>query len=354
MTRTRFIAVCFCGLLAWGALPGWARDALHEATVPIADRTPAAKEAAVKQALSEVLIRLSGDAGALNQPANKAILAKPNQYLQQYQYEGGAGGGSGGGLYFRAGFDAAALEAALQQRGVTLWGRDRPPVLVWLAVDDGQRRYLLGAEDADRVLAEVQAAAHRQGLTLILPLLDLEDQSKVTFTQVNDVALEQLLPASERYQPQAVLVGSLKPDGSNWIGSWGLHYAGADARWQASGAGLAAMLDAGLGQVDQRLVASTPKPTVAVSPGQTRLPVRVEGVVSLADYARVSAYLAGLPTVRSSELEAASGQTLEFIVDVQGGVLGLNQVVALDRVLEPAVAESASAAGGTAVYRLRP
>jgi len=350
MTRTRFIAVCFCGLLAWGALPGWARDALHEATVPIADRMPATKEAAVKQALSEVLIRLSGDAGALNQPANKAILAKPNQYLQQYQYESGAEGG----LYFRAGFDAVALEAALQQRGVTLWGRDRPPVLVWLAVDDGQRRYLLGAEDADRVLAEVQAAAHRQGLTLILPLLDLEDQSKVTFTQVHDVALEQLLPASERYQPQAVLVGSLKPNGANWIGNWGLHYAGADARWQASGAGLAAMLDAGLGQVDQRLVASTPKPTVAVPPGQTRLPVRVEGVVSLADYARVSAYLAGLPTVRSSELETVSGQTLEFIVDVQGGVLGLNQVVALDRVLEPAAAESASAAGGTAVYRLRP
>ena len=347
MTRTRFIAVCFCGLLAWSALPGWARDALHEATVPIADRTPAAKEAAVKQALSEVLIRLSGDAGALDQPANKAILAKPNQYLQQYQYEGG----TEGGLYFRAGFDAAALEAALQQRGVTLWGRDRPPVLVWLAVDDGQRR-LLGAEDADRVLAEVQAAAHRQGLTLILPLLDLEDQSKVSFTQVHDIALEQLLPASERYQSQAVLVGSLKPDGANWSGDWGLHYAGADARWQASGAGLAAMLDAGLSQVDQRLVASTPKPTAAMPPGQTRLPVRVEGVTSLADYARVSAYLAGLPTVRSSELATASGQTLEFILDVQGGVLGLNQVVALDRVLEPAAAELA--AGGTAVYRLRP
>ncbi len=344
------MAVCFCGLLTWGALPGWARAALHEATVPIADRTPAAKEAAVKQALSAVLIRLSGDAGSLDQPATQAILAKSNQYLQQYQYEDG----TEGGLYFRAGFDAAALEAALEQRGVTLWGRDRPPVLVWLAVDDGQRRYLLGAEDVDRILAEVQAAAHRQGLTLILPLLDLEDQSKVTFTQVHDVALEQLLSASERYQPQAVLVGSLKPDGANWSGNWGLHYAGSDARWQASGVGLAGMLDAGLGQVDTRLVASTRKPTTAVPPGQSRLLVRVEGVADLADYARVSAYLAGLPTVRSSELQAASGQALEFSLAVQGGVPGLNQVVALDRVLEPAVAETVAAASGTAVYRLRP
>ena len=352
MTGTRFIAVGLCWLLTWAALPSWGRDALHEATVPIADRTTVARDAAVKQALTEVLIRLSGDAAAPTQPAGKAILAKPDRYLQQYQYEGGAGGNGAGGLYFRAGFDAAALEAAMQERGVTLWGRERPPLLVWLAVDDGQRRYLLGAEDSDAVLVEVQAAARRQGLALILPLLDLEDQSKVTYTDVSDVALERVLPASERYQPQAVLIGSLKPEGANWTGNWGLHDAGGEVRWQASGAGLPAMLDAGLAQVDTRLVASTPKPATAVPPGQSRLPVRVEGVLSLADYARVSAYLAGLPTVRSAELEAVAGQTLEFVVDVQGGAAGLNQVVALGGILEPASAEMAP--GAAVVYRLRP
>lgn len=353
MTRTRIIAVCLCWLLNWAATPGWGRDTLHEATVPVADRTTAARDAAVKQALTEVLIRLSGDAAAPTQAAGKVILAEPNRYLQQYQYEDRAGDDAAGGLYFRAGFDAVALEAALQKRGVTLWGRERPSLLVWLAVDDGQRRYLLGAEDTDAVLAEVQAAARRQGLSLILPLLDLEDQAKVSFTDVHAVALERVLPASERYQSQAVLIGSFKRAGANWSGDWGLRYAGSDARWQASGASLPTMLDAGLGQVDMRLVASTPKPTVAVPAGQARLPVRVEGVLSLADYARVSAYLAGLPTVRGAELEAVAGQTLEFVVDVQGGVAGLNQVVALGGVLE-SVAASDPAPGGAAVYRLRP
>ncbi|MBI5041178.1 MAG: DUF2066 domain-containing protein [Gammaproteobacteria bacterium] len=363
MTRTRIIAVCLCWLLAWTALPSWGRDTLHEATVPVADRTTAARDAAVKQALTEVLIRLSGDAAAPTQAAGRAILAEPNRYLQQYLYEGSETGAEGGGasdsLYFRAGFDAAALEAALQKRGVTLWGRERPSPLVWLAVDDGKRRYLLGAEDNDAVLTELQAAARRQGLTLILPLLDLEDQSKVTFSDVHDIALERLLPASGRYQPQAVLVGSLKLDGTSWVSDWGMHNAGADARWRANGASLPAMLDAGLGQVDTRLVASTPKPTAAVPQGLARLPVRVEGVLSLADYARVSAYLAGLPTVRSTELEAVMGQTLDFIVDVQGGAAGLNQVVALGGVLEPVapasgVGPSGAGPGGAAVYRLRP
>lgn len=352
MTGTRCIAVCFCWLLAgvvWPAHSAWARDALHEATVPVADRTTAARDAAVKQALTEVLIRLSGDATAPTQPAGKAVLAEPSRYLQQYQYEGA----ETSGLYFRASFDAAALEAALQKRGVTLWGRERPALLAWLAVDDGQRRYLLGAEDSDALLAEVQAAARRKGLTLVLPLLDLEDQSKLSFTDIHDVALERALAASARYQPQAVLIGSLKRDGANWSGAWGLHYAGDNARWQTSGAGLPAMLDAGLSQVDTRLVAGTPKPTAAVPPGQARLSVRIEGVPSLADYARVSAYLAGLPTVRSAELEAVAGQTLEFSVDAQGGAAGLNQVVALGGILEP-TAPSGAAPGSAVVYRLRP
>lgn len=347
MTGTRWIAVVFAGLLACAALPAVGESALHEASVPIADRSDSARDAAVKQALSEVLVRLSGDAATPTQPAGKALLGDANRYLLQYQYEGN----EADGLFLRAGFEAAGVDAVLQQRGVTLWGRDRPPLLVWLAVDDGRRRYLLGNEDADPVLAAVQAAARRQGLQLILPLLDLEDQSKLTYTDVQTVSLERLLPASERYLPQAVLIGSLKPEGAAWSGEWGLHYAGTDSRWKSDGIGLHAMLDAGLAQVDARMVAGTPKPASAVPQTQARVPVRVEGVRSAADYARVSTYLAGLPTVRNSALEAVDGRSLEFIVDVQGGAAGLEQVVALGGVLEAAAPDSAAV--GVAVYRLR-
>lgn len=345
---TRSIAMTLSWLLACAALPVVGGEALHEATVPVADRSTAARDAAVKQALGEILVRLSGDANAPAEPAGKALIAAANRYLQRYQYEGSGADG----LFFRAGFEAAALDAALQQRGVTLWGKERPPLLVWLAVDDGKRRYLLGSDDADPVLATVQAAAKRRGLTLILPLLDLEDQSKLTYTDVQAVSLERLLPASERYAAQAILIGSLKPDGANWVGEWGLHYAAADSRWKSEGSGLKAMLDAGLGQVDARMVAGTPKPTAAVPHAQTRVPVQVEGIQSVADYARVSAYLAGLPTVRSSVLEAVTDRTLEFTVEVQGGAAGLQQVVALGGVLEAATAGSGPA--GVAVYRLRP
>lgn len=325
-----------------------ARQDLYEATVPVADRGTEARNAAVRAALSEVLVRLSGDSGVAGKPAGKALLADPSKHLQQYQYEGDA---AAGGLYLRAGFAAAPLEAALRQQGLALWGRERTPVLAWVAVDDGQRRYLLGAEDSDPLVAQLQAAARRQGLELVLPLLDLEDQSKVTYTRINEGDLDALMAASERYQAQAVLVGGLQASAGSWRGRWALRHAGQDTRWQTGEAPLAAALDQSLAPAEGKLVAHAPVAPVDAAPA--RLTVRIEGVTRLQDYARVDQYVRGLPTVRRAELLGVQGQQLDYAVEVQGGAQGWAQAVAADTLLEP-VAAAAPAAGGPSVYRLRP
>lgn len=325
-----------------------ARQDLYEATVPVGDRGTEAREAAVRAALSEVLVRLSGDPEVAGKPAGKALLADPSRHLQQYQYEGDA---AAGGLYLRAGFAAAPLEAALRQQGLALWGRERTPVLAWVAVDDGQRRYLLGAEDSDPLVAQLQAAARRQNLELVLPLLDLEDQSKVTFTRVNEGDLNALMAASERYQAQAVLVGGLQAAAGSWRGRWALRHAGQDTQWQTGEAPLASLLDQSLAPVAGKLV--TRAPALPADAAPARLTVRVEGVTRLQDYARVDQYVRGLPTVRRAELLAVQAQHLDYAVEVQGGAQGWAQAVAADTLLEP-VAGADAAAGGLSVYRLRP
>lgn len=327
--------------------PLQARQDLYEATVPVADRGTEARNAAVRAALTEVLVRLSGDPGVAGKPAGKSLLADPSKHLQQYQYEGDA---AAGGLYLRAGFAAAPLEAALRQQGLALWGRERTPVLAWVAVDDGQRRYLLGAEDSDPLVAQLQAAARRQGLELVLPLLDLEDQSKLTFTRVNEGDLDALMAASDRYDAQAVLVGGLKSTASGWSGRWALRHAGQDTRWQAGEAPLPAILDQSLAPVESKLATRTPAVPVDAAPA--RITVRVQGVTRLQDYARVDQYVRGLPTVRRVDLLGVQGQQLDYAVDVQGGAQGWAQVIAAGALLEPVA--GADAAGGIAVYRLRP
>lgn len=334
-------------LVVLAALSAPAEAALHEATVPVADRSEAARQQAVRQALAEVLARLSGDPSLPQQAGSAPLLAEAGRYLQQYQYEGSETAGT---LMLRAGFDAAALEAQLRQQGLVLWGRERPPLLVWLAVDDGQRRYLLGADDADPVLAELRAAARREALSLILPLLDLEDQSLVSFSGVWRGDLESVHLASQRYRAQAVLMGGLQRSADGWKARWALRHAGRDSVWQSGAADLAGTLEQGFGKAATGLTVRAA--AAPLTQDQARLALVVDGVASLADYARVNAYLQGLAPVRGAELVAMEGRRMELLVDVRGGAAGLDQALNAGGVLEPD--RSGAGPAGATVYRLRP
>jgi hypothetical protein len=86
--------------------------------------------------------------------------------------------------------------------------------------------------------------------------------------------------------------------------------------------------------------------------GTSQLRLRVEGVTGLADYARISQYLNGLGPVRSAALASAQAQRLEFLVDVQGEAVGLEQTLVRDGILE--LAATVDGSEGVQSYRLRP
>jgi hypothetical protein len=344
--RAAAVRLLLAGLLALAVAPAAALETVHEATVPVADRSEAVRQQAVRQALAEVLARLSGDPALPRQAGVAPLLEDAGHYLQQYQYEGSEAAGT---LMLRAGFDAAALEARLRQQGLALWGRERPSLLVWLAVDDGRRR-LLGAEDADPVLADLRAAARREAVNLILPLFDLEDQSRVSFTGVWAGDLASVQSASQRYGTPAVLIGALQRTADGWNARWALRHAGRDSAWQTRAADLAGTLGQGMNQAGGRLTARAAG--VPQAPGQARLRLQVNGVPSLGDYARVSDHLRGLAPIRTAELVAVEGQRLEFLVDVQGGVQGLDQALALGGLLVAERSEGGPAEA-VSVYRLR-
>jgi len=329
--------------------PTLARDTQYSATVPVADRSEAARGAAVRQALGDVLARLSGDPAILRQAGSAALLSKANRYLQQYQYEGDETPGVPGALALRAGFDGAALEADMRQQGLPLWGRTRPPALIWLAVDDGRRRYLLGADTDDEVYRELSKAASRQGLELILPLNDLQDQALLGYNDVADVSLDKVRRASQRYASEVILVGRLQASGSQWGSQWRLQAPGGDSQWQTGMATLGVTLDQGLAKAAEGLTPHAPAQNLA-GQSASQLMLRIEGVAGLGDYARISEYLSGLAPVRSVALDNVQGQRVEFRLDVQGGAAGLEQTLALGGILEHAATTDGA---GVQTYRLR-
>ena len=99
-------------------------------------------------------------------------LVNPGAYVQQTGY-------TEQGLLL-VGFDTNALRTWLLARGLSVWGDDRPAVMLWLAVDlEGGNRSIVGADDESGVQSALVSVAAERGLPLQLPLLDAQDLARV-------------------------------------------------------------------------------------------------------------------------------------------------------------------------------
>jgi hypothetical protein len=335
------------GLLIAGASVSQAAPLpLHEAEVAVADQSSGTRGQALRSALAEVLVRLSGDRAVERRPGVADLLAEPGPYVQQFGYRPAP---TSTELPWRlwVRFDAAGLERAMRERGLPYWGRERPETLVWLAVEQGGGRQLLGEPDVSEVKDWLQAAARRRGVPLIFPLMDLEDQTQVGFSDVWGGFLEPVVAASARYRPQALLIGRLHQSGTGaWQASWTLRVQESDQRWSGSDLQLMAVTAEGVDRTADELAAR-----FSILRGDDdggRLVIRVAGVHGTGDYVRIGRYFATLSAVQSAQLQALAGDRAEYLLQLQGDEADFERALTLGSVLRP------DPGAGPRHYRLQP
>jgi hypothetical protein len=79
--------------------------------------------------------------------------------------------------------------------------------------------------------------------------------------------------------------------------------------------------------------------TAGGNAGNNRVTIEVGGVDSLADYARIDAYLGALTSVAHRQLMQVDGSTLKYSLALNGSLQDLTRTVAIGSVLEPASGE---------------
>src|SRR3546814_5155497 len=105
-------------------------------------------------ALVQVLVKACGDDRVADHPWLPAILANAGSYALGYEYEdrkkgiqiSDEQGTRDRSFHFRVDFDPEAVDGILHQLGLAAWHRDRPRLLVALAVTDHQGPFIVGTE----------------------------------------------------------------------------------------------------------------------------------------------------------------------------------------------------------------
>jgi len=316
---------------------------LYEAEVAVPEQSTTARTEGMRQALSAVLLKVSGASRVTGDVSLKEALESPARYVTQYRYRSEAipeakqtksadGKVIESRLLLQVNFDQKSVDGLLRSHGYSVWGEARPATLIWLGVEDKGSRVLVGANDGGLLREVIDEESERRALPVKLPLLDLTDQSSVRTVDVWGDFLDTIKAASQRYGAQAILVGRLYPLSTRrWEARWTLDYRDQVSRWQSQSDEVAPLISEAVDRVADHLALSFAQSFVA---GSGELLMRVEDVRNLKDYRRVLDYLRGVHGVKQAVAETLSADTVRFRLSTEGGSEAVLQVIALGNTLE--------------------
>ncbi len=345
---------------------------LYAAEVPLQVRDRAAEDEAFAAALAQVLVRVTGLRDVSEDAALTALLSRARALTRQWSY-------TREGLWVQ--FDAGLVARELQALERPVWGAERPRVLTWLVIDDGERpAFILGETDSvwppqlEPVRADAARPASREpiespsvlppvldlagwrdgladvatrrAVPLVLPVMDLADRVRVTPERLcgagfaswpeSRVAVEAYaaetdtdLPwrvAAERYRADAILIGCARALGDRLVIDWTLQLGegegGERRRWRGD------LAEGAHGAADVLARALAP---VGREAGRYRL--QVSGIDSLDAYGRLMRHLEGLSLIDAVEVERINGDIIHLAVRTRADASQLGRALQLGRTL---------------------
>lgn len=311
-------------------------NGLYQATVPVKNESAQGRPAALRQVLENVLVKLTGNKSVLLDPGAAGILKRSERFVQQFSYKEVAVDKTDNpdkpGLVLQARFDEQLLTEVMRDYGLSIWGSERPAVLVWLVNDDINGRRIVSFDESPEFIRALDKCAIDRGISLLFPLLDLEDSTRITSADLWGVFRQPIIDASSRYPADAILVGKIRQPvtGISRI-DWTLIDDGQLQTWQSGANLVAAALYKGGDELVDRLASEY------ASSGFTRaelIKVEIENINSIDDYARALSYLESLQSVTSVIVKRLNTERVVFDVIIHGGSRVLNQAVALSNQFE--------------------
>ena len=350
-------ALLLGGVLAFClAAPAWGVvvNNLYDAVVEVPNTGEQARRQGFEQALAQVLVRLTGSREVLetlgNEPGGEgggALLGRGAELVDAYSYRR-----DGDTLELHVSVSGAALGRALAERKVSVWGANRPGVLVWFVVDDRGRRELVHRDatlppflekpmqpldDAGTMgkgpwKGPLMKQATLRGVPLFLPFNDEEDRRILNLSEIWGLFPEPIEEASQRYAPDRIAVVRVSRQGEGWRARWVLR--------QPFGRTVIDGVVEGSSrkEVAESLMdrwASHFARVFAVDYSAERetsdLALIANNVDSLADYASIRRALMRMEPIRSVEPQALKRDQLHLAIRYNGDLPLVRDYIALDK-----------------------
>ena len=320
-------------------------EGLYSQAVPVTGAQSQNDE--MSRALAGVLVKVSGRQEVLSNPVIRKALAKPESYVQKYGFQSASG--LGRSQYFQADFNEQAINNLLRSAGLAIWGANRSPTIVWLALDNGRGRAIVSSPGS--LAAALSNGFHNRGVPVLFPLMDVDDVNAISAVDLWGGFNDKIRKASRRYGTESILTGRLTRNGELYNGRLSLLFRGSVARTSAVN-GLDA---AGVAGLAANMAGSILSGHYAIDASQNsgNVVLLVENIVNLEAYAALSSYLEQVTAIRDVSVRKVDANSVELVLAVDGSKHQLVEALALERKLVP-VTESVNSLSEPAVQLSEP
>ncbi|GJM07134.1 MAG: hypothetical protein DHS20C10_08680 [marine bacterium B5-7] len=297
------------------------------ASVPVANQSASVRQQALKQALSRVLIKTSGNVGVATIPSIQLQLAQAKSLVQTYSYQTDEQQ-----LLLDVTFDADAVKKLLRKQHQAIWGATRPSILTWVVMSTPQQTIWLDKSLPSPLLTVMQKQCQQRGLPLMLPSFDMQDAVTTQVDLQKPLSYMHFREASSRYHPDVVLVGHITQLATQYQARWQFVLNGRPIAWRTAGKDVNAVVSA----LTDRLtgVLSAQYATLNAPLDQSAQQILVQGMQSIADVAKVTRYLTQLVPVASVATQSFSGDSVTFNIQLSGTQEAFADAIALDHRLK--------------------
>lgn len=284
---------------------------LYTGEIPVASQDQSDRDAALPDALTQVLQKLSGQRELPASPSLEEALSSAGRIMRSYRYTRvdltRADGSTTQELRLVARFIQPEVDRIVQQVGLPRWRQERPAVQLWVVVDDGFNRRLMPLEYAYAWESMEQTAILR-GLPVGWPELDEEEvqllDMRLVWGGFTDYLVERGAPAD------GVAIIAARRVGPQWTVRWNLANESQGWSWQNMDVDLVLALQEGIHQVADQVAAAN---SIAVSDqGIWTIELTIGGLNDANAYARCIDYLQNLSLVNAVDVLGADPGRVHF------------------------------------------
>lgn len=307
---------------------------LYQAQVVVLDKGKKSRAEAFSQALSLVVIKVTGKVDSPTVKGIRTAIENPEAFVSRYDYRQQFAEASADhqqtGFSMDVTFNRAAVNKLLHKNQLPLWGENRPETLVWIASETNSERQILEEEDPSAVVQALKTASVQRGVPLLHPLLDMEDNLSLSLAELWGLFPAPIVSASRRYNAEPILAMRVYSSANGSVsGRIMLIFRGEVFHENINDVKVDVFANWSLSLVANRLAAFY----AVLSDGSLEYPLRLQinAVNDVHDYAGLLRHLKSLTAIRTVMPEYVKGDILVLDLVIDGNPEQVNAEITLNR-----------------------